>query len=844
VADQGDRLSHLWIRGRAEDRAFRRQGGGDVKVRDVEHREHGGARQQELARSLDDLDKDREAEQPSEAELRALGVIVVLEGAQAGFPLKLDSLERMSTHRTQAKRPKWLLLSVAAGTADRPERAMVWVSDEYRAAFLKLFEDYLERETPAGAPRNRELVANIGRIRKAVLDDLWQSAGDPPVTGVQWWELWLQPTDDGIEQLRRYAAAHDVRLADDVLRLNDRTVAWVETTWDKLKVLPFTAVPLTEIRRPEFVDTIEDLPRDDQDELADDLGDRITPANQYAPAVCHLDTGVMRSHVLLSDSLAEEDVHSIVSTSGISWHGNHGTLMAGLALYGDGMDDLLLNTNEIVLRHRLESVQLIRSGLEHDPHAYGVVTAQAVALPEVAAPTRSRVFCMPITCVPERPGEPSLWSASVDALAVGVGIGQSDDGIELLGAPDLNASRLFIISAGNVEAQDFQADYRAACDNSAIHDPAHAWNALTVGAYTNLIGTPTDPTFAGWNAVSQQGDISPHSRTSLFFTGAWPIKPDICMEGGNVLTDGGADFNHDHPLLSLRTTDTRHDLALASANATSAATAQAARLAALAQAAYPDYWPETIRALLPHAAEWTPIMRAEIDAHSNKAAKLRMLRRYGWGVPTEEALLTSSRNAVTLVTQDEFVPFEGEDYAARVFRLHQLPWPEDALRELGAADVALRVTLSYFIEPTASRRGWRRRYAYASHGLRFELKGPTETLDEFLRRVNREAQSEEAGQSGSSAGSSRWLVGPNQRNVGSLHQDIWDGSGAELADAGILAVHPVGGWWKNNRRKDRIDRSVRYALVVSLRSAQQEVDLYTPIAMELQVPVEIVVPAS
>ena len=81
------------------------------------------------------------------------------------------------------------------------------------------------------------------------------------------------------------------------------------------------------------------------------------------------------------------------------------------------------------------------------------------------------------------------------------------------------------------------------------------------------------------------------------------------------------------------------------------------------------------------------------------------------------------------------------------------------------------------------------------------------------------------------------MIGANQRNVGSLHQDIWEGSGAELAEAGVLAVHPVGGWWKNSRSKERINHAVRYALVVSLRTAAQDVDLYTPIAAQLELPI-------
>lgn len=444
---------------------------------------------------------------------------------------------------------------------------------------------------------------------------------------------------------------------------------------------------------------------------------------------------------------------------------------------------------------------------------------------------------MPVTAPPEaRLGEPSLWSASIDALSVGTDIGQSDDGIALISQPDPTAARLFLISAGNVRDRQPGIDYRDLCDAAVIEDPAHAWNALTVGAYTNLTSTPSDPSFASWTSLASEGDISPHSRTSLLFgSRLWPIKPDICMEGGNVLTDG-VDFHDKHPLLSVRTTSARDDLALASANATSAATAQAARIAAKAMAMYPSYWPETIRGLLVHAAEWTPAMRAEVHGASTKTARQMMLRRYGWGVPLESAVLASSSNAVTLVTQDEFVPFDGPEHAARRFRLHRLPWPTETLRELAETTVCLRVTLSYFIEPTASRRGWRRRYAYASHGLRFELKAPLERGLDFLARINRDAQDEEAGARPPS-GSDRWLVGTNQRNMGSLHQDIWEGIGAELADSDLIAVHPVGGWWKNNKRADRANLALRYSLIVSLRTPAEGIDLYTPIAAELAVPV-------
>lgn len=841
MADGHDHLSHLLVEDRSANEEFRRRGGGNARIRPVEDRAgHGRARIDELQSTFASGDDVRE-ERLTDDELRALGTIITLEGDDPIYPLKLDTLQQLSSHRV--RRPKWLLLSVLPARPDggAPERATVWVSDQYRPEFLGLFEDYLTKSSPAGNPRNNELVANIGRIRSTILLDLWQSDGHPPEGTKEWWEIWLRPSGDGPMLLRRFAESSGLSVSERVLRLVDRDVMWVEATWAQLAILPFTAVPVAEIRRPEFVDSIEDLSQEEQAEYVDDLAKRLEPAEVHQPAVCHLDTGVARTHSLLEGSLSPQDLHTVIGTSGFDQEG-HGTKMAGVALLGD-VDQQLVGSNQVLLRHRLESVRILPTGSErpHNPLAYGDVTAQAVSLPEITS-VRRRTFCMPVSTTsdtPTNPGQPTLWSATVDALAVGASIVRDGDELELLAPPDASAARLIVVSAGNVST--FVANHLDESDTSPVRDPGQAWNALTVGAYTELTTPPSDPAYAGWVALAPEGELSPHSRTSLLFgPRPWPIKPDIVMEGGNVLHDGGSFFEPNHPVLSLRTTGHASDEALSSANATSVATAQAARLAALAMATYPEYWPETVRALLVHAAEWTPAMRMALDAARRKSLQEQqlLLRRYGWGVPTERRVLFSSEQSVTLVVQDEFTPFSGEDFKVPSFRLHDLPWPHDVLQDLGAASVTLRVTLSYFVEPTASRRGWRQRYSYPSHGLRFDLQGPLETEGQFVQRVNRDARTEELG--GRPAGGQvKWLVGANQRNLGSLHQDMWDTSGVELAQTGKLAVFPVGGWWKNNKNRDRVDQPVRYSLVVSLKTDTTDVDLYTPVANVLHIPTEI-----
>ena len=189
------------------------------------------------------------------------------------------------------------------------------------------------------------------------------------------------------------------------------------------------------------------------------------------------------------------------------------------------------------------------------------------------------------------------------------------------------------------------------------------------------------------------------------------------------------------------------------------------------------------------------------------------------------------------------LPFEvGKNgISMRAFRLHELPWPQEQLRELFDATVRMRVTLSYYVEPNPSSRGWQGRYRYASHGLRFDVKRPAETIDDFQRRLSNQAAQEQTGSAPRTTDSDdRWFIGSRTRNAGSLHPDIWTGTGAALADSGYIGVTPVGGWWKDNNRRDRIGLPVRYALLVSLRTDAVATDIYTPIATQIGLPVQIV----
>jgi len=170
--------------------------------------------------------------------------------------------------------------------------------------------------------------------------------------------------------------------------------------------------------------------------------------------------------------------------------------------------------------------------------------------------------------------------------------------------------------------------------------------------------------------------------------------------------------------------------------------------------------------------------------------------------------------------------------------LHRLPWPLHELEELGEEEVEMRVTLSYFIEPNPSARGVKSRYRYESHGLRFDVKRAAESADDFRARINAAARDEEEGTQ-SKTEDPNWVVGTKNRHKGSLHSDIWRGSAADLASRGVIGIYPALGWWKTRTALERFNKATRYSLVVSIDARQLDVDLYTPVANQIGIPVEI-----
>ena len=416
-------------------------------------------------------------------------------------------------------------------------------------------------------------------------------------------------------------------------------------------------------------------------------------------------------------------------------------------------------------------------------------------------------------------GAPTSWSTEIDQLAVGA-------------SGNRNQPRLILVSAGNTDNFKFGAgSYLDYCDHEdhEIESPAQAWNAVCVGAYTEKTLLPDGE---GVVAVAPAGDLSPSSRTASW-SSTWPLKPDVVLEGGNWSV-GTAPPPMRHGWLSLLSTHHNYPTrSFCFTHDTSAATALAAKQVSELWSEYPTLWPETVRALYVASARWTPQMLSHLPANPQKGDYERLFRRYGYGVPDLDRARRSASNALTLLVEDEIVPYGLSDSGGDVhkeMRLFELPWPVEELRKLGTAMVSLRVALSSFVAPNPSEASRGSRYRYASHNLRFKLKRANENAQQFESRVGRSVNADGP----QNDEGDLWEFGSNRRDVGSLHIDQLTCQASDLARCNLIAVHPVAGWWKSKARLKEGLPTIRFSLVVEIDAQELEAELYAEVQAAIQ----------
>jgi hypothetical protein len=792
---------HLFLPGPSETRSDYsnpRRGGDGPRIREQDRPTHAEHVKQSLENAWHEA-VDRQAV----AHADRSGVYLEFV-SEPGFDLTLKSLE--------SRQAGIKLLNIKKEGPEDSEltRATVFVPHDKSSHFLKKVTEYAQKDNPpkkdgTTTPKNAPLIESIGDVSAAILESsFWQDSPERiPGETADWVEAWLSTEDiNDINSFVGLCGERNIQVGHGRLTFPERAVLLICANRNQLEELIELSDNLAEFRAGREVATffIEQENRD-QIEWVDDLLARSEFTGDGQIAVLVLDHGVNNGHRLLEPLLHDDDCHAVDADWGTQDDHGHGTLMAGTVAYGD-LIDKISGTESYTLNHIVESAKILPPPPEVNPkRLWAYYTAQGISLAEIQAPDRTRIVCMAVNSddEPSR-GRPTSWSGQIDELASGY----NDD-----------TRRLIILSAGNVEDPDDWKEFPDRNFICEVQDPGQSWNALTVGAYTNLTNI-TDPTLVSYQPIAEAGNLSPLSSTSYSWPNRkWPIKPEVLFEGGNIARGPNDSIFDTDDLKLLSTYHKPHEAQFAAFNATSAASAQAAWMAARIQAAYPDAWPETVRALIVHSAEWTEAQKLSFLHGTSKTDHYRLTKVCGYGVPNLERALSCAANSLSLISEATIQPFDKHEtqsrYISKDMHVYRLPWPEDVLRDLGELTVQMRVTLSYFIEPSPGEVGWKDRYRYASHALRFELNGSGEGEEDFIQRINRKARENDE-HPGTEGAGDHWTLG-EARNVGSIHSDIWAGTAAELALSNLIAVHPAVGWWRERHYLGKFNKQTRYSLI-------------------------------
>jgi hypothetical protein len=718
------------------------------------------------------------------------------------------------------------LLQVNPGSVEEnyPARATVFASASGLDNLRRKVEDFalnnIKRDDGAlGRPVNADLVQSIGAITEAGLRALWRSpdARFPNRDAETPWEVWLDKSQ--ASSFIAHAADYNVSVGADRLEFPEDVVVIASATRDALALAVRRLAGVRALAAPTVTaDYFDALPVEEQVDWLDSLLASTTfESIEDANYITLLDRGVGRAHPLIAPALSVDDRHAARPAWGVEDIVGHGTQLAGLSLYGD-LTIALHTRMPIHIRHRLESAKIIPDAGHNPHHLLGAMTRAGIDAVEVSG-DRRRTFAMASTTEDDTPhdGAPTSWSSEIDQLTAGV------SGLKKI-------QRLMLISAGNTHQNLFRnSDYLSVSHHpdNEIESPAHAWNAICVGAFTEKNVMPIDEPGVPFAPF---GDLAPSSRTASW-SSHWPIKPDVVFEGGNWVVDG-LPPPMKHPALSLLTTDHQYPMrTFTTCGETSGATALAARAITELWADYPELWPETIRALFVSSARWTPQMRSHLPMGAAKGDYAPLFQRYGYGVPDMERARRSASNALTLIVQDTIFPYRKADRSAaehihNEMKLFQLPWPIEELRKLTNTPVTLRVALSTFVEPNPSEPARGSKFRYASHNLRFKLNRPNEDRPDFVARISKTDDQFDGPSVDENDG---WLFGRNRRDVGSLQIDELTCRASDLARRNIIAVHPVAGWWKTKTMADPKSRSARFALIVEIDAGSVEAKLYSEI---------------
>ena len=717
---------------------------------------------------------------------------------------------------------------------DQEEQVTVFLPRENNSWFNKKLNEY-DREPGEKVDengvihkknrRNRPLVNAVSGIEAAILKDFFTSEDELRLVEdgrAQEIEVWFTEESYQDDEVKAKLRALGIEHGMKTLVFHQVVILLIKASARQLIQVVHALKGITEFRlyhSPSILLNNDDVGEEEWLRLIQDDAIR---ADDPLVRIAILDTGVNPNHRLLSDYLPSARCFSVIESGNTKDEENHGTGLASLALYGD-LSDVIYGQRRLKITSDLTSVKMLslNRGEGNREEMFALITEDAM---HVGRNSGADILCSAVTDKdhPVQDAAASSTSAAIDETLYNNGACDS----------------LLMISAGNVEDTG-GLDYPDYLYLKSIQDPAQAWNAITVGAYTRKVAIK-DPLYRGLRVIAPADGISPFSSTSVIW-GANTIKPEIVMEGGNAVK--GIQNTLDPPIdLSLVVADAGDGLAAGrfnSFNATSAATGLAARLAAKIKYYNRGLNALSIRALMIHSAEWTQEMK-DLCTENGALNKAVLLHSCGYGVPDEKKAIVSSDSRVTFIAEDRLKPFvlgsRGNSLKFGRMNLYHMPWPKRVLEGLAGEMVRLKITLSYYIKPSPGVRSRLNKYTFPSIRLNFDVKGQNESDRDFKNRVKKVTEEREDNKRDPEL-RNRWTIGITNRNQGSIISDSFILNGPDMAKCNVIAIYPSGGWFKN--RLENLDIEIPYSLVVTLEADSEEVMMYNAVENLIANPVAI-----
>ena len=646
---------------------------------------------------------------------------------------------------------------------------------------------YLEAIDVAGVgplgPEDRQ-----GRLLSALL-----AAGgpDPEVSYALDVELWYlgnrEKTDAKLRELEQFVEARGGRVTDkdrhDGLYLARIRLPGSEL--GDLLAIPSIATVELPFRAAYTVAEVRATTLDDLEILEHPAAD--------APHLCIIDSGIARGHPLLAAAVGETIAVPSNLGDGLDVHG-HGSLVAGLALYGD----VEQCRQRGVFRQTIWIDAARVTDSNNELGGDQLITTQMREAITYFADQGCRIFNISLgdERLPYQGGQPSTWASTLDNLAHALDI-------------------LIVVSAGNSQppAQSYHLnpaynDYPGFLlhPEARIIEPATAANALTVGALAiggQSYSNQRSPEALSHPLLAMQDRPAPFTRCGFGVRGA--VKPELVEHGGNYSYDPQFARLPNDPGVSLVSLNRSFETGklFSFDRGTSFAAPKVAHAAAQLLREMPAASANLLRALLVHGSELpAEAARLPLDDES-------ILRLYGYGQPNLARSLNSTDNRVILYAEAA-IPLDW-------YHVYEIPIPDLFKHTPGTRQIA--VTLAF--DPPTRKRNNR----YLGNTMSFRLLRGVD-LDHLERVFKKRTQGERKDRFNTQSANCTLYPGATRRDSGTLQHGAWVAKrnrSLEHVEPFYLVVLDDNNWQNAN------DEPQRYALVVSLEHSVPLIPLYAAV---------------